>query len=101
MLDPPKQIPLLQQNIIEGQNLSVICNVTPGNPISTTFYWTKVDNPEFRQNGSALQLQDIQRTSSGTYNCTAQNTLTNGEFGTDNQIMVVNVQCKLNKSIFY
>uniref|UniRef100_K1RBT9 Uncharacterized protein n=1 Tax=Magallana gigas TaxID=29159 RepID=K1RBT9_MAGGI len=78
-----------RRNIIEGRDLSVYCTATPGNPTSTTFYWT---NPGFRQNGSTLQLPNIQRTSSGTYRCTTENNYNNGEKGTDSQSMIVNVQ---------
>lgn len=98
--DPPNVYTMRQQNKIEGRDLSVTCRATPGNPNSTTFYWTKVDNPGFRQNGSTLQLPNIQRTSSGTYRCTAENNYSNGERGTDSQAMVVNVQCETLKQIY-
>lgn len=67
--------------------------MTPGNPRSTTVYWTKVENSGFRQNGHTLHVPNIQRTSSGTYRCTAENNYSNGEKGTHNQSMVVNVFC--------
>lgn len=85
---------LSQQDIIEGNDLSVTCTVTPGNPNSTTFYWTKVNNPGFRQYGSTLRLLNIQRNSSGVYMCSAENIYTNGENGIQNQTMVVNVLCE-------
>ncbi|XP_052691739.1 basement membrane-specific heparan sulfate proteoglycan core protein-like isoform X3 [Crassostrea angulata] len=88
---PPTVHMLSQQDILEGRNLSVTCTATPGNPSSTTFYWTKVDNPGFRHNGSTLHLPNIQRTSSGTYRCTAENNYNNEEKGTDSQPMDVNV----------
>lgn len=93
MTDPPKINTLFQQDIIEGGALSVPCQVTPGNPSATTVSWTKVDNSRFRQNGFTLQLPYIQRTSSGTYRCTAENNYSNGEKGTQYQSMVVNVLC--------
>lgn len=93
--DSPNVNKLSQQDIIEGRNLEVTCRATPGNPTSTTFYWTKLDNYGFRQNGSTLQLHNIQKTSSGTYRCTAENNYSNGERGTDRQSMVINVLCKL------
>lgn len=86
---------LSQQNFIEGRDLSVTCQAAPGNPSSTTFYWTKVDNPGFRQNGATLRLYNIQRNSSGTYRCTAENNYNNGEKGAHSQTMVVKVQCTL------
>lgn len=92
---PPKVKRLYQQDIIEGRNLSVTCQATPGNPNFTTFYWTKVDNPGFSQKGSILQILNIQRNSSGTYTCTAENSYNNGEWGTHSQPLDVNVQCKV------
>lgn len=90
---PPKVHMLSQQDILEGRNLSVTCKATPGNPSLTTFYWTKVDIQGFRQNGATLHIPNIQRNSSGTYRCTAENNYSNGEKGTHNQSMVVNVLC--------
>ncbi|XP_052691152.1 kin of IRRE-like protein 1 [Crassostrea angulata] len=89
---PPVVNVLSNQNIIEGGDLTVNCTATPGNPTATTFYWTKVNNPEFRQNGSTLQLYNTQRTSSGTYRCTAENIFMNGERGTDSQSFVASVR---------
>lgn len=80
--------------MIEGRDLLVTCQAVPGNPYASTFYWTKVDNPGFRQNGATLQLSDILRTSSGTYRCTAENNYINGKKGTDSESLVVNVQCR-------
>lgn len=81
--------------MIEGGNLSVACLATPGNPRSTTVYWTKEDDPEFRQNGSILQLYTIQRNSSGTFKCTAENLYNDKERGIHSRSLVVNVQCKV------
>lgn len=93
-LDPPSVAAFPQQNTIERDDLSVTCNYTHGNPISTTLSWTKTDDPEFKHNEIILQLPKIERNSSGTYICTAENTYSNGEKGTDSQSLVVNVQCK-------
>lgn len=94
LTDPPTLSTLSQQDIIEGNDLSLTCTVTPGNPSITTFYLTKADNQGFRQNGPTLQLYNIQRTSSGTYRCIAENNYSNGERGTDSQSMAVNVLCR-------
>lgn len=91
---PPTVHMLSQQDILEERNLSITCKATPGNPSSTTFYLTKVDNPGFRHNGSTLHLPNIQRTSSGTYRCIAENNYNNEEKGTDSQSMDVNVLCR-------
>lgn len=95
-LDPPNVHALSNQDIVVNQSLSVACNATPGNPNSTTFYWTKVvDNYiPFRQNGTFLQLPFIQNASSGNYTCTAENSYSNVWKGTHNQSMVINVLCK-------
>lgn len=88
---PPTVHMLSQQDILEGRDLSVTCKATPGNPSSTTFYWT--NNQGFRQNGATLQLYIIQKTNSGTYRCTAENNYGDGEKGTNSLSMVVDVQC--------
>lgn len=95
LTDSPMVNTLPQQDIIEGRDLFVTCTATPGNPVSTTFYWTKIDNPGFKQNGTTLQLSNIQRTSAGTYKCRAENNYSNGERGTHNQSMIINVLCEL------
>lgn len=91
--DPPLVENLSPKDIIEGQNLSVVCEATDGNPSLTSIFWTKADNPSFKQDGATLDLPSIQRTSSGIYRCTAENTFFNGKKGTHTQSMVVNVQC--------
>lgn len=84
-----------KKNTKEGTNLSVTCLAIPGNPRSTLFYWTKIDNPGFTQNGATLQLPYIQRTSSGSYRCTTENIYRNGEKGLDSQSMIINVLCNV------
>lgn len=95
LTDPPTIKTLSQEDIIEGRRLSVTCRATPGNPGSTTYFWTKVNDTDFTQrNEATLLLPNIEKTSSGTYKCTAENSYSNEEKGTDSQSMVVNVQCK-------
>lgn len=91
---PPLVSNLRPLKIIEGMDLSVICNATPGNPNSTTFFWTRVNKLEFRQNGTTLVLNSIQRNSSGIYNCTAENTYYGERKGNHSQSMEVDVLCK-------
>lgn len=99
---PPAVISLSKKKtIIEGRDLSVPCQAKPGNPNSTTIYWTKVDNTGFRQNSSILQLNKINRSSSGTYRCTAENHYSNGEKGTHSQNMVVDVLCEFHFTLFH
>lgn len=93
--DPPEVKHLPNNNIEEGNNLSVTCDSIPGYPTSTNFYWTKINATGFKnQSEATLQLPNIQRTSSGTYRCTAENSYTNGKNGRSSQTTVVNVQCK-------
>lgn len=82
-----------QQNIIEGNDLKVVCNATAGNPIATEFFWTMIGNPGFKHEGPTLQLSDILRTNAGTYKCTAENNYSDGKKGADSQSMDVNVLC--------
>lgn len=93
-IDPPTVDTLSQRDVIEERNISITCTATPGNPIFTTFWWTKVDNPGFIENGATIQLSNIQRNNSGTYRCTAENNYSNGKKETDSQLTVVNVQCR-------
>uniref|UniRef100_A0A8W8LC41 Hemicentin-1 n=1 Tax=Magallana gigas TaxID=29159 RepID=A0A8W8LC41_MAGGI len=92
VLYPPTVDTLSQRDVIEERNISITCTATPGNPSFTTFWWTKVDNPGFIENGATIQLSNIQRNNSGTYRCTAENNYSNGKKGTDSQLTVVNVQ---------
>lgn len=86
-----------QQDIIEGEDLSVTCMSIHGNPRNTTYYWTKEGDQTFgKKFGALLKLFKIQRNSSGKYRCTAENNFSNGEKGTDSQTMKVNVLCKFN-----
>lgn len=48
--------------------------------------------PRIHRKRSTIQLYYIQRNSSGTYKCTAENSYWNGKKGTDSQFTVVNVQ---------
>lgn len=93
-LVPPTVNTPSQRKVIEGRDLTVTCQDTPGNPSSSTFYWTKEGYPAFRQNGTTLQLPKIYRSSSGTYICTAENIYSDGENGVDSQSMEVNVFCE-------
>lgn len=94
IIDPPFVNNLSRQDIVEGKDFLVTCMATQGNPTFTTFFWTMVENQGFIRNGSILSFPKIKRTRSGTYRCTAENNYSNGNHGTDNQLMVVNVFCK-------
>lgn len=92
--DPPSVHTLTQQNIIEGRDLTVTCEVSSGNPPSTTIFWTKEDNTLIPPKKAILQFYNIQRNTSGTYICTAKNSYSDGSTGEDSQLMIVNVLCE-------
>ncbi|XP_011433315.3 serine-rich adhesin for platelets isoform X2 [Magallana gigas] len=79
------------QKTVEGQNLSITCSYSPGNPITTSLYWTKT-NSVFRYNGQLLQIPNIGRKDSGTYVCHAENTYSSGKKGTANATIEIDVQ---------
>nr|XP_022303134.1 titin-like isoform X2 [Crassostrea virginica] len=79
------------KDVIEGFNLSVKCQASPGNPNTTSFFWTKLNDLEFLNNGPMLQLSNVQKTSAGTYRCTGENTYFNGKKGRHSQDMAVDV----------
>lgn len=83
-----------QQNIVEGNDLLVTCNATPGNPSTTHIFWTLLNHPSFNQNEATLNLSKIKRDDSGRYNCTAENLYSDGMKGIHSQQMVVNVFCE-------
>ncbi|XP_062602889.1 immunoglobulin superfamily member 10-like, partial [Saccostrea cucullata] len=91
VLYEPSVSSLSNHTILEGEDLLVTCNVTAGHPRSFVVFWTKADNPNFRFNGTTLIIYRIQRTSSGTYRCTAENYYNYLGKGTSSQTMFVNV----------
>ncbi|XP_061182272.1 hemicentin-1-like [Saccostrea echinata] len=94
VLYPPIVSHITNQDIIEGSNLTVQCSFTAGNPPQTTVYWIRSGDSGFRQNGRILQLQKIDRDSTGTYVCVAKNIYSLGGTGTSSRAMDVNVLCK-------
>lgn len=93
--DAPRLLNLTQQNITEGETVIVRCEVIEGNPNSTNVYWTRVGDSTFQENSATLQLLKIQRNSSGSYKCTAENMFNDGSKGTHSQIMFINVLCEI------
>ncbi|KAJ8313318.1 hypothetical protein KUTeg_009104 [Tegillarca granosa] len=71
--DGPTVALLNNLSIVEHSNLFVRCSAT-GNPIPDII-WSRDGVPSFQQNGTALQISNMLRTSNGTYICTATNTL--------------------------
>nr|XP_022289450.1 hemicentin-1-like isoform X2 [Crassostrea virginica] len=78
--------------VIEGQTATLECTVTAANPNTViTWRWFKTDSPNnVLHNGPSYTIPNIQRGRSGSYNCTASNTVGTSEAATVN----VNVQYK-------
>nr|XP_022289451.1 hemicentin-1-like isoform X3 [Crassostrea virginica] len=76
--------------VIEGQTATLECTVTAANPNTViTWRWFKTDSPNnVLHNGPSYTIPNIQRGRSGSYNCTASNTVGTSEAATVN----VNVQ---------
>ena len=79
-------------SVIEGETATLMCTVTDANPNThITWRWIKTDSPNMvLHNGPNYTISNIQRGRSGSYNCTASNTVGTSEPATIN----VDVQCK-------
>ena len=97
-LDKPeiRSIPLSSHEVLEGQTATLRCALTDANPnTNIKWRWIKTDNPHtvihIEPN---YTIHDIPRVRSGSYNCTASNTV-----GTSKAVTIdVDVQCKQRKS---
>ena len=76
---------------VEGDNLSLSCNVTGGFP-DPTITWTKDDVDVPVKRNSSLTFTNIKRDKAGDYICSANNSC--GEF--PSQVTRIEVQCKRN-----
>ena len=78
--------------VIEGQTATLECTVTAANPnTGITWKWFKTDSPNnVLHNEPNYTIPNIQRGRSGSYSCTASNTVGTSEAAT----VYVNVQCK-------
>ena len=94
LLDKPdvRSSPPSPYRVREGQTATLACTVTAANPnTNITWRWFKTDSPNnVLHNGPSHILPNIQRGRSGSYSCTASNTVGTSEEATVN----VNVQCK-------
>lgn len=63
--------------VTEGHTASLECRVTAANPSSSIVWrWYKTDNPSnVLHNGSTYTIQHVERNRSGSYNCTAINSV--------------------------
>ena len=67
--------------IIEGETPTSVCAVTDANPSTNiTWKWIKTDSPNMvLHNGPSYTISNIQRGRSGSYSCTASNTVGTSE----------------------
>ena len=93
-LDKPdvRSSPPSPYRVREGQTATLACTVTAANPnTGITWRWFKTDSPNnVLHNGPSYILPNIQRGRSGSYSCTASNSVGTSEAATVN----VSVQCK-------
>ena len=75
----------------EGETATLMCTVTAGNPnTGITWRWIKTVSPNtVLQNGPNYTIPNIQRGGSGSYRCTASNTVGTSEGASIN----VDVMC--------
>lgn len=74
------------------------CPYNKGNPSFTTVYWEKEMNSSYMYPGQTLRIPNIDREAAGNYVCIAENTYSNGQNGSTNSTMYLDVQCQLNSS---
>ena len=83
---PPAIQPIENVNITEGQNFTLMCNVS-GNP-PPMVSWIKVGD-DMSTNGSELVFTNINRNQAGEYRCEASNLCDNAS-----ETASIEVQCK-------
>ncbi|XP_062617806.1 uncharacterized protein LOC134279425, partial [Saccostrea cucullata] len=88
---PPAVHTLNNSTAIEGTDFNKKCLYNVGKPPETNVYWTR-QGSSFRHEGDVLSLTKIQRSSSGTYTCTAQNQYSSGNKGQSKQSMTIDVE---------
>ena len=62
------------KEVEEGGDVTVECRAK-SNPEPTSVYWTRADQPRFRQTGRFLHLRNVTHVSGGEYTCVATNRL--------------------------
>lgn len=78
--------------VVEGATATLECRVTAANPNSSiTWRWYNTENPStVLQNGPTLSFPNIHRNRSGSYRCTASNSV-GTSFAVSNYL---DVQCE-------
>ena len=79
--------PTKKQTIMEGDDLTVVCNASGIPPPMVT--WIKVVG-DMTINGSELVFTNISRSEAGEYRCEASN-----ECGNASEVATIEVRCKL------
>lgn len=82
-------------NAVEGRSLTIGCSFINGYPIETRVFWVRSGFQEIYENGTTLNITNIQRNISGTFICVAENLLSSGKKGHSNESVFINVQCKI------
>lgn len=80
-------------SVIEGQTGTLQCKVVAANPNTTiTWKWFRTETPseDLHNNGPTYTIPNIERDRSGSYSCTASNSIGTSEAST----VIVDVQCK-------
>ena len=85
--------PIQNVNITEGQNLTLLCNVS-GNPLPMVSWSTVGSN--MSTSGRELVFTNISRTQAGEYMCEASNLC-----GDASETASIEVQCKSNIVLHY
>ena len=62
------------KEVEEGGDVTVECRAK-SNPEPTSVYWTRADQPRFRQTGRFLHLRNVTHVSGGQYTCVVTNRL--------------------------
>ena len=89
---PPSILPIDNEPVIEGQNVTLTCNAS-GFP-APTVYWVKTSNGD-RFNETELVFTNINRSEAGEYACVASNLCTSTE------VVEVDVLCKFIAIVFF
>ena len=84
---PPSILPIDNEMVIEGGNVTVTC--TASGFLAPTVYWVKTSNGD-RFNETKLVFTNISRIEAGEYTCVASNPC-----NTTTELADVDVQCKL------
>ena len=90
---PPSILPIANEAVIEGQNVTLSCNAS-GFPLPTV-YWVKTSNAD-RINKTELLFTNISRSDAGEYKCVASN-----QCNTSTELAEVDVLCKFIAIVFF